>query len=158
MTPHIIAYTPELQEGIDALLHSIAEEYAERIFPSSYSRPSDIFNLAGRMYWCALAGDIVVGTVGIMQCAGADFVLKSMFVHKDFRGSKAGTARMLLEMAEAQAVLQGGETMWLGTMEQFEAAQRFYEKQGYTRIEAGDMPACCPMNEVDTVFYSKRLK
>ena len=158
MKPEIVKYHPACQDSIDLLLQSIADEYPERIFPPEFQRLSDVFNLPGRHYWCAMAGNVVAGTAGIAPCTVTDFVLKSMFVHKDYRGKDRGTAQMLLDTAEAEALTLGGEVMWLGTMAQFKAAQRFYEKHGYMRIAATEMPECCPTNDVDTVFFSKRLR
>ena len=158
MTAEIVRYHPVYQDSIDLLLQSVADEYAERIFPPEFQRLSDVFNLPGRHYWCAMAGNVVTGTAGIAPCTTTYFVLKSMFVHKHYRGKEWGTAQMLLETAEAEAVALGGEVMWLGTMAQFNAAQRFYEKHGYMRIAATEVPECCPTNDVDTVFFAKRLR
>lgn len=145
------------QEGVDAMLLDIAGEYAEEIFSPAYKKISEVCHLTDRRYWTALADGQVAGTAGMIIAGGGYGVLKAMFVHKDYRGSERQTAQRLLQTAEDWAREQGCKAVWLGTMAQFVAAQRFYEKNGYVRMGAAALPEGFPMNDVDTVFLMKEI-
>lgn len=116
----------------------------------------DLYRLKGRYYWVALDGIKVVGTVGVIVTPQFA-ILKSLFVAKPYRGHSPGIAQKLLKTASNKAIEHNCSIMYLGTMSQFTAAQRFYEKHGYIRIKAEEMPADIPANDFDTVFYKKHL-
>ena len=78
-----------------------------------------------------------------------------MFLDAQVRGK--GLAEQLLNTATAWAIQHGALRMYLGTMIQFKAAQRFYEKLGFDKIEEEQLPADFPANPVDKVFYTKTL-
>ena len=45
----------------------------------------------------------------------------------------------------------------LGTVDVLVAAHRFYEKNGFVRIDKRDLPAAFPLVAVDTRFYALTL-
>lgn len=147
-------FEPVHQPGVDALLESIAPEYAEPFFNREGKKMQDMYLLPGRFYWVALSGGVVVGTVGVIA-AEDHAVLKSLFISRSFRGKEL--AYMLLDMAHTKARAGNIPVIYLGTMAQFIAAQKFYEKHGYKRIDAHQLPAAIAPNEFDTVFYKKYL-
>jgi N-acetylglutamate synthase-like GNAT family acetyltransferase len=143
------------QRGVDVLYQSIEEEFPEQVFPDTAVSITALSRSAARMYWVALADGKVVGTAGVIflndNCCG----LKSMFLAKEFRGNKTGIAENLLQKAINKAKEHGCKSICLGTMEQFKAAQRFYEKHGFERVTQNHLPVDFPANNVDTVFYRK---
>lgn len=48
--------------------------------------------------------------------------------------------------------------IYLGTTEQFLAAHRFYEKNGFLQIAKSDLPDSFPVMSVDTKFYCLSLQ
>jgi hypothetical protein len=42
-------------------------------------------------------------------------------------------------------------------MDRLEAACRFYEKNGFTRVDAADLPVTFPRMRVDNRFYAIRI-
>jgi ribosomal protein S18 acetylase RimI-like enzyme len=153
---HIVPFQISHQTGVDAMLLSIGEEFSENILSPAYKKMSEVYSLPGRRYWVAMAGDMVVGTVGIVA-VDSYAMLKAMFVHRDYRGGEQRVAWQLLQKAIAHAEYEAAERLYLGTMGQFKAAQRFYEKNGFIRIEESALPAGYPENSIDTVFYQLKL-
>ncbi len=151
----IVPFLPEHQPGIDQLLLSIASEYNEPYYDPTGKKMIDLYTLPGRHYWVAIDDGRVIGTVGIIICNEGHAVLKSMFLHRHHHGS--AVARQLLDIAMEGAVQHCCSYMYLGTMAQFKAAQRFYEKHGFDAIAEDQLPADFPGNVVDTVFYKKKL-
>ncbi len=79
--------------------------------------------------------------------------LRKMFVHKNFRGKEYGVGQTLLNTVLEWAKQKKINEILLGTTEKFIAAQRFYEKNGFTEIEKRLLPGEFPVMEVDVKFY-----
>lgn len=45
----------------------------------------------------------------------------------------------------------------LGTLGQMKAAHRFYERNGFTALDASELPADFPRMKVDDRFYTRDL-
>ncbi|MCG8637024.1 MAG: GNAT family N-acetyltransferase, partial [Desulfobacterales bacterium] len=79
--------------------------------------------------------------------------LRKMFVKAAFRGREQGVADMLLSVLLDWCGTRGFRDIFLGTTEKFLAAHRFYEKNGFSEVAKGALPARFPVMEVDTRFY-----
>jgi N-acetylglutamate synthase-like GNAT family acetyltransferase len=108
-------------------------------------------------FWVARLSDKVVGTISLLDIGNGQAALRKMFVDKDFRGSKHGTAIRLLSELIAWAKSQKLKEIYLGTTSSFHAAHRFYEKNGFIEIAKEDLPSTFPVMEVDTKFYRYAL-
>ena len=64
---------------------------------------------------------------------------------------------MLLLNVLNWAKSNGVNTMYLGTMTQFKAAQKFYEKHHFTMIGVEQLPRDFPINPIDSIFYKLNL-
>lgn len=137
------------------MMEGIALEFKEPIFTTQSKKISDVFELANHRFWVATDGAKVIGTVGMVTLNNENLVLKSMFVDKEARGK--GISDLLLSTVIKQATQDHYKTIYLGTMFQFKAGQRFYEKKGFTKCERTDLPADFPINTLDTIFYRKHL-
>ncbi len=85
---------------------------------------------------------------------GAGFgALRKMFVAADRRGAENGIARRLLETALAHAKARGLAAVYLGTTAAYHRAHRFYEKNGFTRVEPDALPREFPRIRQDSRFY-----
>lgn len=104
-------------------------------------------------FWVALLNDNVVGTVALLDIENKQAALRKMFVRKEFRGSKYGIAKHLLDESINWAQRVGLKEIFLGTTAQFIAAHRFYEKNGFNEIAVKQLPKKFPIMEVDTKFY-----
>ncbi len=50
---------------------------------------------------------------------------------------------------------EGMSCIYLGTMSQFKAAHKFYEKNGFKKIIISNLPLSFITNPIDDVFYKK---
>ena len=153
----IVYFDEQYQYGVDKLLDGIQAEYAEYIYGAGSLKMKDAAKNAGRKYWVALDGNKVIGTVGIISLANNNAVLKSMMLHKDYRGSGNDIALRMMVTAMEYAKQRGADTLYLGTMAQFEAATAFYLKHGFKRIQENELPDDFIGNPVDVVFFRKGL-
>ena len=116
-------------------------------------RFSEIYNAENKKYWVAET-ERVVGGVGIAPLAGADGVceLQKMYCIPEFRGT--GIAHKLIETALEHAK-KYFDRCYLETFGNMTAAQKFYEKYGFTRL---DKPLGNTGHYACDVRYIKNLK
>jgi len=117
---------------------------------AAYIRP-------GGNFWGAFSEDNLVGTIALMD-AGHIGAIRKMFVRKEYRGGHPGIAQELLNTLIRYSRHQQMQALYLGTVAQLKAAQRFYEKNGFTRIAAAALPDAFPKMPVDNIFYQLPLK
>ncbi|WP_395398137.1 GNAT family N-acetyltransferase [Novosphingobium sp. BL-8A] len=96
----------------------------------------------------------IVGTIAMKDIGSGQGALRKMFVAAEFRGSKFGVARALLDRLLECARSVGLQEVFLGTTDRFLAAHRFYEKHGFHLIDAAELPESFPRMAVDTRFYA----
>lgn len=99
----------------------------------------------------------LVGTVGLKDIGARQAALRKMFVASEFRGREYGVAQALLRHLLDGARVRGLREIFLGTTDLFLAAHRFYEKNGFHRLPAEDLPPAFPRMAVDTRFYRLAL-
>jgi GNAT superfamily N-acetyltransferase len=102
-------------------------------------------------FWVARDGG-VVGTIGLLD-TGGEVALRKMFVDPAYRGRAHGTAQRLLDALLSHARSKSVERIWLGTRPEMHAAHRFYERNGFVRVDASALPASFPRMTFDSVFY-----
>lgn len=107
--------------------------------------------------WGAFAEDRLVGTIALIATGHNAGAIRKMFVRKEYRGKEWGIAHRLLQVLLAYSAQKQITDLYLGTVEQLKAACRFYEKNGFHRIDKTDLPAYFPLMGVDTVFYHVHL-
>lgn len=131
---------PSDNAQVEAIIRGCLIEFGANHEGTAWEDPylgrfSEVYAVSGRAYWVALdtAGS-VVGGVGIGELPGAPGVceLQKMYCLPCARGT--GIAKALLEKALAFAA-EHYERCYLETLENMTAAQRFYEKHGFVRIQ-----------------------
>lgn len=151
----VAPYAPRDREGVIALVLDIQQrEFGVPITLADQPDLADIPAHYGRGrggFWAARDGDRVVGTIGLLD--GGEVALRKMFVHRDLRGGERGVAARLLEALLAHARDRALRRVWLGTRPEMRAAHRFYEKHGFVRIAADELPPSFPRVVFDSVFY-----
>ena len=111
---------------------------------------------SGGHFWGAFIDDELAGTIGLLV-PGHIGVIRKMFVKAPFRGKQWGVAQRLLETLVDYAGKNGMEDIYLGTLSVMKAAHRFYERNGFKRIEKAEIPAAFPFMPVDDTFYHLHL-
>lgn len=152
---HIKPFQSHHQADIDNLMTTLAEEFTDNIFSPQSKTITEVSLLSTDKYWVAYTNDIVVGTIGFSELKDNNIVLKRMFLSKEFRGQ--GVAKMLLDKLINFAIDNNVSNIYLGTMTQFKAAQKFYEKNNFTKIPQTVLPIDFTINPVDTIFYRREL-
>lgn len=104
-------------------------------------------------FWVAMVDGRLVGTIALKDIGSGNAALRKMFVAAAHRGRTAGVAQALLDKLMADARDRGARHVWLGTTEHFAAAHRFYERNGFKRVERENLPDAFPRMMVDTRFY-----
>jgi GNAT superfamily N-acetyltransferase len=141
----VIALVLGIQQGEFGVPITLADQPDLADVPSAYQ--------CGRGgFWTAKEEGRLVGVVGLLD-GGGEVALRKMFVDADYRGRGLAVAPQLLEALLAHARSRGVERIFLGTRPEMRAAHRFYEKHGFQRVAAGDLPAAFPRMAVDSVFY-----
>ena len=141
------------QHSVNVLSREIQREFFIP-FTSEHGKPlSEVYKDPAQKFWVALSHGKVIGTIGIVKISENKGVLKRMFLKKGFRGKENGIAHKLLQLAIYFAIENGIKEIYLGTMTQFVAAQKFYVSQGFVQISKEQLPKDFPANPMDTLFY-----
>ncbi len=108
-------------------------------------------------FWVALFNDKVIGTISLLDIGHGRAALRKMFVDKAYRGERYQVAFRLLDTLLKWAELKKIKEIYLGTTSKFLAAHRFYEKNGFWKIDKTALPGAFPVMKVDTRFYKFEL-
>ena len=149
----IVTYEKSLQKGIDDMMNEIALEFDEQIF----FNPTSETPIALDKYWIAVNNKKVIGTAGVLVIENNFGVLKNMMLKKVFRGKELGISKILLETVIKWCEENRVSKLYLGTMQQFKAAQSFYKKKGFKRISEDELPLSFINNPLDNVFFEKDI-
>jgi len=104
-------------------------------------------------FWIAEYKNKIIGTIALLDIGNGMAALRKMFVHRLYRGGKAGVAKALLRTLIQWARTKQIKEIYLGTTPKFLAAHRFYEKNNFIEIGREDLPETFPVMKVDTKFY-----
>jgi N-acetylglutamate synthase-like GNAT family acetyltransferase len=155
----IVPFAPQHVAGVGALIVGIQRD--EFQIPITLEDQPDLGNIpalyqqgAGN-FWVALSDGEVVGTVALLDLGNLQGALRKMFVHAGYRGAGHGVSARLLETLLAWSRARGVKEIYLGTTEKFLAAHRFYERNGFQRIPANELPPTFPKMAVDSRFYRR---
>ncbi|HCF26092.1 MAG TPA: GNAT family N-acetyltransferase [Cyanobacteria bacterium UBA11049] len=108
-------------------------------------------------FWLALDGNKVIGTIAAIDIGYNQLALRKMFVDVNYRGDSLGVARNLMFYLRNWSKLKNIRAVYLGTVDKFKAAQKFYQKNGFISIGKFDLPADFPIMEGDNIFYRLSL-
>ena len=111
------------------------------------------YQQTGGEFWGALAGQELVGTIALIDIGHHGGAIRKMFVRKEYRGKELQIAQRLLEILIRYCRRRGITDLYLGTVHWLHAAIRFYERNGFVRIEKTELPLSFPLMPVDNTFY-----
>jgi N-acetylglutamate synthase-like GNAT family acetyltransferase len=146
----IVEYQEKYKVGINEMMLNISLEFDLDIISKSSSNTFSIPDV----YWIALFDNTVIGTVGLSL--KTDYaILKSMMLINQYRGKEIGLSNKLLGIALSYCSTHQITDVYLGTMIQFKAAQRFYQKNGFHLIQELALPMDFIVNPLDSLFFKK---
>lgn len=108
-------------------------------------------------FWLAYVGDDLAGTIAIKDVGEGICALRKMFVKQEYRGKERGIAAALMRTLLDWARDRGVKEIFLGTVDVYHAAHRFYEKSGFTEVARQDVPDSVPLMDVDVKYYRYRF-
>jgi GNAT superfamily N-acetyltransferase len=111
------------------------------------------YHQTGGGFWGAKRDAELVGTIGLISIGHHAGTIRKMFVRKEFRGKELGIAQRLLEVLIEYCRAHGITDLYLGTVDWLHAAIRFYERNGFARIDKNELPESFPIMTVDNTFY-----
>lgn len=154
MAMKLIAYNDTYKQAVIDLILSIQkDEFGVGVDLADQPDLQDI-HAHYSQFWLAVDEEKgVVGTLGIVKFNAQQAVLKKMFVNVEYRGKSV--AQLLLDNLLAYCRTEQIKEIYLGTVEEFKAAHRFYEKNDFILINEKMLPEDMPRMEVDTIFYEK---
>jgi N-acetylglutamate synthase-like GNAT family acetyltransferase len=119
---------------------------------------ADYFGDKKSAFWVALDGDVLIGCVGLQDIGDNIAVMRKFMVEKNWRGERCGVASALLEVFENYAQSNSMHLIVLSTVYPTFAAQKFYQKRGYSRVERELMPKSYVPGLLDEVYFLKHLQ
>jgi N-acetylglutamate synthase-like GNAT family acetyltransferase len=157
----IQVYDETFQQGvIDLILNIQQKEFGVPITieaqPDLTSIPSFYQKGTGN-FWVALFKNEVIGTIALIDIGNYQVALRKMFVKEQFRGKEYGTAQRLLDASIAWMKEKNCSEVFLGTIDIFQAAQKFYRRNGFEEVAKENLPAAFPLMPLDNRFFSKKI-
>jgi GNAT superfamily N-acetyltransferase len=159
----IVTYQPVYQAAVINLILSIQQqEFKSAITledqPDLLEIPT-VYQQENGNFWIALdvalddglGIETVIGTIAAIDIGNDQLVLRKMFVSASAR--RQGIGSQLLSTLLEWAIARHIQEIYLGTIEAFTAAHQFYEKHGFCRIEAIELPKTFLRMKGDTLFF-----
>lgn len=157
----IRVFTPQYAAGVVSVILPIQQsEFGITITLEDQPDVQNIqgfYQVANGNFWVALAGDEVIGTIGLLDIGDRQGALRKMFVKSEYRGARHGVATALLNELLSWSQRKEYREVFLGTTDKFVAAHRFYEKSGFHEVPRASLPTAFPVMQVDSKFYRIEL-
>ncbi len=132
MTIYLEEYTPDKREKVkDFILHTWKEfgfVYMPE-FDQDLDDPEKFYIQPGGMFYILREGDIIIGTIGIINKGESYIELKRFYVHIEHRGKGYGTR--LLEKALEFCRQHGKNKIEFETGKAFTQGHAFYIHKGF---------------------------
>ncbi len=127
-------YTEIFQTQVKLFILTILEGEFGHI---NVSRPdldniSEFYQVDNGNFWLAIQNNQIIGTIGLKNYNGKAY-MKRMAVHESYRGR--GIAQELLNTFTNYAKEMGFKEIYLSTSKNLVAANKFYAKEGFEKIE-----------------------
>ncbi|CCH50363.1 GNAT family N-acetyltransferase [Pseudodesulfovibrio piezophilus] len=118
---------------------------------------SNFYQHGAGNFWLAFIDDELVGTIALKDVGDRVCALRKMFVKKAYRGKTPGVAQQLMHTLLEWAEGHGTREIYLGTVDAYHAAHRFYEKNGFREVSHDAVPNSVPFMDVDVKYYRYRF-
>ncbi|AZA83493.1 GNAT family N-acetyltransferase [Chryseobacterium lactis] len=148
------------EQAIDLILNIQQKEFN---IPITIDDQPDLMQIegfykeAGGNFWGAFVGGELVGSIALIKFDERAGAIRKMFVKKEFRGKEWNIAQELLEVLISFCRENEIDDLYLGTITVLKAAQRFYERNYFTKIEKVNLPEKFPLMSADDIFYHLKI-
>ena len=157
----ITPFTKEYeQQVIDLIVGIQSGEFGVNI--SAADQPdlkiiSEFYQKGSGNFWIALQNNEVLGTISLTDIGNEQVGLRKMFVKNGYRGKPMNIGQKLMDTTVNWCIKHSIKQIFLGTVPTYYAAHRFYEKNGFTRLEKDELPKAFHLMDADKWFYYKNL-
>lgn len=130
--PALTAFAPDHARGVVDLIRGVYAEYGmifDDGFESDLGDVDAAYGRSGGAFWVLLAGERVVGTVGVRPADVRTAELKRLYLHPEYRGR--GHGRVLLEHALGWARARGHTEAVAWSDVRFGTAHAVYRRMGF---------------------------
>lgn len=118
---------------------------------------SSFYQSGNGQFWVAKIDSKIVGTIALLDIGEQNCAIRKMFVEANHRGPSLKIAQKLLDKLIHWSMTNNVHSIYLGTIDRYKAALRFYQKNGFQECSKNHLPASFPLISVDNVFYCKNL-
>lgn len=135
----ITEYLDDYKDQVAKLIFDVYENEME--WHSKSGRPDlnmipEMYQKNGGNFWVALDDEKVIGTIALFNEGEQRGSMHRFCVDKNFRGKEKGVSNELLSTLLKFATDEGYEKIFLATGENADAANKFYIRNGFKRIES----------------------
>lgn len=158
MTIRIIEYESKYRNSaIDLIFRILNREFQLPVTlkeQPDLEMVEDFYQRGCGNFWLAVStDDNVIGTIALIDLGNGKAALRKMFVASNYRGKDKQVAQRLLEALIMWSKKKKIPAVYLGTIDVFLAAHRFYEKNNFKEILKSELPINFPLMPLDTKFY-----
>jgi len=115
------------------------------------------YHQTGGNFWGAISDGKLIGTIALIATGHQAGAIRKMFVRKEFRGKELAVAQQLFNTLVTYCKEHHITDLYLGTVDMLKAAHRFYERNGFNRINKQELPDYFPLMAADNVYYYLHL-
>lgn len=162
MSLTIQPYNASHASAVGPFILSVQHEHG---VPITMAQQPDLANIEGFYqqrggnFWVAMDDGKMVGTAALLHVTDDIVLMRKLFVAPTHRGAPHQLGKTFLGVMLDWARAHGFKQLYLGTVHVFQAACRFYEKHGFTRVAEDALPQAVRSIKmpVDDTFYMKEL-
>lgn len=157
----IITFSKDYEQQVIELIVAIQSgEFGVKITAADQPDLKDIANfyqINNGNFWIAIQGGEVLGTISLTDIGNQQVGLRKMFVKQGYRGMPLNIGQNLMDLVFDWCKDKSIKQIFLGTVPTYYAAHRFYEKNGFIRLEKKGLPKAFHLMDADKWFYTKDL-
>jgi N-acetylglutamate synthase-like GNAT family acetyltransferase len=157
----IVPFTEKYQQQVIDLIVGIQSgEFGVDITASDQPDLADIDNFYQKdngNFWIAIKEDEVLGTISLTDIGNKQVGLRKMFVKQGHRGKPLNIGQNLIDILFQWCMDREIKQIFLGTVPHYYAAHRFYEKNGFNRLDKTKLPKAFHLMDADKWFYFRDL-
>lgn len=114
------------------------------------------YNKSYNFWYAVNEKEEILGCIGLKQVNSDSCEIKKFFVVEKYRGK--GVAEKLMNTLLKVASKHEFKFLYLGTIDILKAAQKFYIKNGFTKINKNELPNEFESNSLDNCFFKRTLQ
>lgn len=141
---------------VDLILPIQQEEFH---VPITLEQQKDLLNIedfyihSGGAFWGAFYDGELIGTIAFLNMQHQSAAIRKMFVKQAYRGKEFAVAHQLLSVLKTYCISNGIFNLYLSTVNILKAAHRFYEKNGFQKVDKDQFPSYFPFMVPDDTYY-----